>query len=942
MEEIKQENKVPKKKNKTRMILVILFLIIFAIGNYVSLRGSYLEYQELGSNYINIYQTNLKYKYIIMGINFVFLYIVMYFTNIGIKKGLKEFFDEEKKEMPKLLNKSLALVISAIGSVVVSNLLLNKILLLSSNTSFGITDPIFNLDISYYMFIKPIIEFFIIYFIGLIVGLTIYMVLYYIIVFNNQFDGIDRKTLKQSKLMKKGIRNLKLVTIGIALLTLLNTQNIILQKFITLEDDVELTGAGFTESTVKLWGYRIFAVVIVASIFTAIKYFKQSNMKKVLISLATLPVYLVSLFFVMVIFDAVFVNSNELDKEKQYIAYNIDYTKNAYGINVKEENLNYSGTITVDEVDNNEDILDNIAIINTDAVVKTLEDSQTNTGYYTYRNANIGKYNIDGKEKLVYLSPREISSGDRTYNNKTYEYTHGYGEIITSASKSTETGNVEYVQKATSSDKIKISQPRIYFGLETDGTIVTNTKNKSEYDYTDESGKDYEYSYNGKAGLSLGFLDRIVLAIKEGNINLAFSNSITNDSKILINRNIRERAKKALPYLLYDENPYSVIDDNGNIIWVLDAYTVSSDYPYSSYSNIVYNGSKQKINYIRNSVKVLINSYDGNMKFYITDRTDPIAMAYRNTYKTLFEDIDSKIPEDVSKNFIYPQYLYNIQSKMITLYHNVKPDVLYRSDDIWEQAKYNTTMQTTKATGTVLSPYYTMLKTTDSDKDTLGIVQTFTPSGKQNIISYLVGSYEDGTSKLKLYKYASDNNILGPMQLDTQISQDETISKELDALNVTGTKITKQMIIVPIQNTLLYIEPIYQTMINESDVPVLKKIIVASGNKVAIGNNINEAIKNLLSQYAVDIEIENTDDLQGLIDAIIKANNNLTESNKNNDWEMMGSDIKKLQGLVNSLEKLQEEEKKNKKNSNTTNSTDANEINSVIDENISVDTNTSR
>ena len=942
MEEIKQENKVQKKQNKTRMILVILFLIIFAIGNYVSLRGSYLEYQELGSNYINIYQTNLKYKYIIMGINFVFLYIVMYFTNIGIKKGLKEFFDEEKKEMPKLLNKSLALVISAIGSVVVSNLLLNKILLLSSNTSFGITDPIFNLDISYYMFIKPIIEFFVIYFIGLIVGLTIYMVLYYIIVFNSQFDGIDRKTLKQSKLMKKGIRNLKLVTIGIALLTLLNTQNIILQKFITLEDDVELTGAGFTESTVKLWGYRIFAVVIVASIFTAIKYFKQSSMKKVLISLATLPVYLVSLFFVMVIFDAVFVNSNELDKEKQYIAYNIDYTKNAYGINVKEENLNYSGTITVDEVDNNEDILDNIAIINTDAVVKTLEDSQTNTGYYTYRNANIGKYNIDGKEKLVYLSPREISSGDRTYNNKTYEYTHGYGEIITSASKSTETGNVEYVQKATSNDKIKISQPRIYFGLETDGTIVTNTKNKSEYDYTDESGKDYEYSYNGKAGLSLGFLDRIVLAIKEGNINLAFSNSITNDSKILINRNIRERAKKALPYLLYDENPYSVIDDNGNIIWVLDAYTVSSDYPYSSYSNIVYNGSKQKINYIRNSVKVLINSYDGNMKFYITDRTDPIAMAYRNTYKPLFEDIDSKIPEDVSKNFIYPQYLYNIQSKMITLYHNVKPDVLYRSDDIWEQAKYNTTMQTTKATGTVLSPYYTMLKTTDSDKDTLGLVQTFTPSGKQNIISYLVGSYEDGTSKLKLYKYASDNNILGPMQLDTQISQDETISKELDALNVTGTKITKQMIIVPIQNTLLYIEPIYQTMINESDVPVLKKIIVASGNKVAIGNNINEAIKNLLSQYAVDIEIENTDDLQGLIDAIIKANNNLTESNKNNDWEMMGSDIKKLQGLVNSLEKLQEEEKKNKKNSNTTNSTDANEINSVIDENISVDTNTSR
>ena len=424
-------------------------------------------------------------------------------------------------------------------------------------------------------------------------------------------------------------------------------------------------------------------------------------------------------------------------------------------------------------------------------------------------------------------------------------------------------------------------------------------------------------------------MDRIVLALKQGNINLAFSSSITNESKILINRNIRDRAKKALPYLLYDENPYTVVDDNGNIIWVLDAYTVSSNYPYSSYSNIIYEGSKQKINYIRNSVKVLINSYDGTMKFYITDRTDPIAMAYRNTYKTLFEDIDSKIPEDISRNFIYPEYLYNIQASMLTLYHNVKTDVLYRSDDIWELAKYNTT-QTTKSTGTILLPYYTMVKTIDSDKEVLGLVQAFTPNEKQNIISYLVGSYNDGNSKLKLYKFPSDSNILGPMQLDTQIMQDETISKELETLNITGTKITKQMIIVPIKNTLLYVEPIYQTMINESDVPILKKIIVASGNKVAIGNNLDEALKNLLSQDAVDIEVENTDDIEGLIEAIIKANNNLTQSNKNNDWEMIGSDLQKLQTLINSLEDLKEKEQEE---NNTTNNQTNTISNNTIDEN---------
>ncbi len=930
MEEVKNENKTLKKKSKTRMILVILFIIVFALFNYISLRGNFLEYKELGEEYINIFKTNLEYKYNIMGVSFILLYIIMYFTNRGIKKGLKDFFEQEKKEMPKLLNKSISLVVAAIGSVIVSNVLLNKIILFANNTSFEISDPIFNMDISYYMFIKPVIEIFILCLIILIVGLTIYMALYYIIVFNMHFDGIDRKTLKESKLMKKAIRNLKLVTVAIALLTLINTQNIVLQKFLSLEDEIELIGAGFTEATIKLWGYRIFSVLIVVAIFMAIKYFKSSDTKKVLISLATLPAYLVCLFIVMVTFDLIFVNSNELDKEKKYIAYNIENTKNAYGINIQEENLDYSGTITVDETEDNQEVLDNITIISKDAVLKTLEDSQTNTGYYTYRNATIGKYSIDGKDKLVYVSPREIVSGaDRTYNNKTYEYTHGYGQVITLATNSTELGSIEYIQKGVTNNKIKTTQPRIYFGLKTDDTIVTNTKNKSEYDYTDDNGTDHEYTYTGKAGLNLDFMDRIVLALKQGNINLAFSSSITNESKILINRNIRDRTKKALPYLLYDENPYTVVDDNGNIIWVLDAYTVSSNYPYSSYSNIIYEGSKQKINYIRNSVKVLINSYDGTMKFYITDRTDPIAMAYRNTYKTLFEDIDSKIPEDISRNFIYPEYLYNIQANMLTLYHNVKTDVLYRSDDIWELAKYNTT-QTTKSTGTILLPYYTMVKTIDSDKEVLGLVQAFTPNEKQNIISYLVGSYNDGNSKLKLYKFPSDSNILGPMQLDTQIMQDETISKELETLNITGTKITKQMIIVPIKNTLLYVEPIYQTMINESDVPILKKIIVASGNKVAIGNNLDEALKNLLSQDAVDIEVENTDDIEGLIEAIIKANNNLTQSNKNNDWEMMGSDLQKLQTLINSLEDLKEKEQEE---NNTTNNQTNTISNNTIDEN---------
>ena len=445
-----EENKkevVQKKKSKTRMILVIIFLLLFLLVSYISLRGNYLEYLELGEKYTNIFYTNLSYKYGIMTINFVVLYFIIYFTNRGIKKGLKPFFEKEKKEMSKLPNKSLSLVISALVSFIVSSVFAEKIMLIMNGTAFGIQDPIFYLDISYYMFQKPVIETFIFYFIILLVGLSIYMALYYIIVFNRYFDGVDGKMLRESLFMKKLMRNALLIIIGIALLTIINVPNTMFGKILTIKDDIEIVGAGITETTVKLWGYIIFAFVIVIFAYKALKYFKEGNTSKVLKNLAVIPGYLVVLFIVMVVFDLVFVGSNELDKEKEYIAENIKNTKNAYNINIEEENIENSGTITSTEVAGNSNVINNIPIISEDSVLKTLKDSQTVTGQFSYQSTNLANYNINGTDELIYLAPREIASSGRTYNNKTYEYTHGMGEIITSATKSTETGKVQYVQK---------------------------------------------------------------------------------------------------------------------------------------------------------------------------------------------------------------------------------------------------------------------------------------------------------------------------------------------------------------------------------------------------------------------------------------------------------------------------------------------------------------
>ena len=936
-----KENK--KKKNKSRMLIVIAFLLLFVAVSYVQLRGSYLEYLELGQEYVQIFYTNLAYRYAIMGINFVFLYIVIYFTNRGIKKGLKPFFEKENKKMPKLLNKSLALVISLIVSVILSSVMMQKIMMVMNSTSFGIQDPIFGLDVSYYMFQKPVIEMFVFYFIMLFVALTLYMALYYIIIFNRYFDGIDGKMLKESSFMKKITRNIFCIIIGIAGFTILNTQSMVFGRILSVNEELEIVGAGLTESTVKLWGYVIFAFIIVIFGYRGIHYFKKGETNKVLKNLAVIPGYLVLLFVVMLGFDLLFVRANELDKEKTYISENIKNTKSAYQIAIEEQNIDNSGTITEQEVQNNRNVINNIPIISQDAVLKTLKDSQTETGYYSYRNANLAKYKIGNQEQLVYLAPREIASTGRTYNNKTYEYTHGMGEIVASATQSTQTGNIQYIQKEVSGkdEQISISEPRIYFGLETKEIIATNTKNKQEYDYTDESGNDQTSTYTGKAGLNLGFLDRLVLGITKGDLNLAFSNEITEDSKILMNREVIGRVKKALPYLIYDDNPYTVITAEGKIVWIVDGYTVSNCYPYSQYTSIEHDGIKENINYIRNSVKVLVDAYDGTLSFYITDRTDPIAIAYEKIYSSLFKDRDEEIPEDIAEHFVYPQFLYDVQAEVLKTYHNVKPDVLYRADDIWDIAKYNS-VNSTKSTGTYLDSYYTMVKVDDQEK--LGLVQIYTPNEKQNIISYLVGSVDGTTNKLNLYKFSADSNIVGPMQLDKQIEEDEAIAKEIETLNTTGTRLTKQMLIVPVENTLLYVEPIYQTMLNESEVPVpiLKKVVVASGNKLAIGDTLTKALENLLSKYAVDIEVENTDDMDGLIDTIIKANKNLIESSNNSDWEMIGKDIQKLQDLISSLEEMKEEEDKKKeeieKSTNQTNTIDSNSIdgNAVVSNDVNI------
>ncbi len=913
----KEETKTSEnhKQNKIRKTIVTIVLILAAIILYIIERGQYLEIKEIGENYLPIFWQNLRNISITAILNFIIIFTVIYISTSKIKNGLKTFFEDEKKAMPKLPQKSIAFIIATIVTIATSGYILQKALPCFYNTQFVATDPVFGLDIGYFVFIWPFLELITVYALVAIIAATVYMAIYYLIVFNVYFDGISRESVKKSNIEKQALSNLKKIIVLFAILILLLTQNIGVQKFIVLSDEqtenYSIFGAGITETTIRLWGYVGLSIIMVLSVFKAIKEFTKGNTKKIIKALLWVPAYLVILAVGMLGFNLIYVNSNELDKERTYIAENIKNTKKAYGIDIEEDVIKDEGTITQSAITANSETISNIPIVNAENVIKDLEGSQTTKGYYKFTRAQIGNYTIDDKQQLVYVTPREIASAKATYNNKTYEYTHGFGAIITSATSTTSSGNINHIQKSfeQTDEVVNVSEPRIYFGLETNSTVVTNSNNKKEFDYPTENAlSNTENTYDGPAGLKANFLDRLVLSLREKDVNLLFSGNVKSDSKIITNRNIIQRAKTVMPYLEYDQNPYLVIRNNGELVWVLDAYTTSNNYPYSQRTMLENNGiTKKEINYIRNSVKVIINAYTGEVTFYRTDKTDPIAMVYEKTYPDLFAK--EEIPEDISNHFVYPEYLYSIQAEVLERYHNIQPDVLYRSDDIWDVATHNTSSKMTSTKGTAIKPYYTMLKTSDSNSSRLGLVLPYTPYGKQNIKAYLVGSCdENGNNVLKLYNYTEDSNVLGPMQLDTQLSQDERISKEIDSLNVTGTKISKDIIIVPIDNTLLYVEPIYQQYVNETDsLPVLKKVVVASGTKVAIGDTFTQALTNLVSQYAVNIEVGNSDNIDELISLIIKANNNLKTSTQSNDWEQIGKDTKKLQTLIDRLEEVKAE-----------------------------------
>lgn len=433
------EGNSKKRFNCIRIIVVIVSLILYLLINYVVLRGEYLSIKGIDEQYLEIFKTNQKYKYTVAIVNFIITYIIVYLTNKGIKRGLKVFFDAEKKEMPKLPNKTFAFVISIITTLIAAAIFTDKYMLFANSAYFGVNnDPIFNLDIGFYIFNQPFIEAILLYGIIAFIVVTLYVIAYYIIALNVYFNGIDSDLLKKNNFIKQIAFNIIIVALLISCLIFVKSRSILIENMITINDEehTSLVGAGLTDATIKLWGNRILSVVVVVSVLRALTSIKKLKFKKMFMSLMAIPIYLVGLFIIMTGFQLIYVNQNNLEKEKKYIEYNIDYTRKAYDVSIGPKEISDYDTISYEQVSDNSEIMQNIPIISKDITLTTLSNSQDNEGFYSYNNTALGMYRINDNKMLMYITPREIiNDSNRMASNNIFRYTHGYGVVATSPNR---------------------------------------------------------------------------------------------------------------------------------------------------------------------------------------------------------------------------------------------------------------------------------------------------------------------------------------------------------------------------------------------------------------------------------------------------------------------------------------------------------------------------
>jgi len=791
-----------------------------------------------------------------------------------------------------------------------------------NKVSTGMTDPVLGKDVGFYLFSLPFLQslynvFFLLSVISLIAVIIALFIRFegnnFVLYFPNPIE-VDINKFYIPMYLNAGV-----FIFILAFGEFLDRYNLMYST------TGVVAGPGWTDVNVTLPAYTVAIILMIIIglsliIPTSRKriqkfYFKKFNVVQershglILISAAVLLIAInfVALTALPGLFEWLMVQPNEITYERPYILNNIKFTRYAFGLNnIQLKEYPMEGKFNQSVVAANPSIFTNIRLWDWRALDAVYRQFQEFRLYYEFSDVDVDRYKFDGQYREVMVSGREINLNNlpaqsQTFVNKRFQYTHGFGVAMSTVNEFTSQGLphmlIKDIPPVSEYPSLQVKQPRIYYGELTNTPVIVNSKEK-EFDYP--SGADNIYTrYTGKGGVRISNLWRkFLFGWKYDGTSLFFSDYPTDSSRIMFHRQVRQRVQLLAPFLKLDNDAYIVLA-NGNLYWMIDAYTTSQYFPYSEPSNSYIAG----INYIRNSVKVVVNAFNGSVDFYIMDKNDPIIKVWDKIFPGLFKSKE-QMPKDLLAHIRYPTDLLQVQGLIFEKYHMTDPTVFYNQEDLWMRAteQYNSQMQP-------VDPYYIMWQLPGADKPEFVVMMPFTPKGRQVLIGWIAGMCDPGNyGRLIAYQFPKDKTIIGPQQVETKIDQDSFLSGQLTLWSQRGSNVIRgNVLAIPVNNTLFYVEPIY-LQAETSAYPELQLVVVMHGNNMSYAKSFDQALNDLFAKMQ-GAPVENVSTIgqkTSIAPLVLSMEQQIQSANDafNNYLKLSGQ--KKFTEAAKQLEKLQQ------------------------------------
>lgn len=893
-----------KRGKRFVYFFTIAFILLFLGIPAFSWLIDYIWMDTLG--FADVFKTILTSKILLVVAGFVVYFLLTYITLFWIRHAYLNYFSKEQIPLfisRRITGHSIIAMISIffglLGSSVIQGLGWELVLKVVHATPFGIKDPYFNLDISFYIFILPFIKF-IIYtlltlaFIFLLIEIGFYSV----------FHMYRMSRFAQAHL---GVTIL-IIGVLIAGIHILGPFETLLTNQVNLFQKSVVHGLSYTDHVINIPKFYVLAgFAIISSIWILLALIRGRIRSMILPVVIYFGVIFLGQAASFVVQNFI-VSPNEFAKETPYLEHNLNYTRAAYGINeIREEEHPGNYSLTREMIERNQLTIDNVRLNDARPLLDIYNQLQTFRTYYKFNDMDIDRYKIDGDYEQVFIGARELSTEDlpsqaQTWVNRKLRYTHGYGVAMSHVNKVTSQGQPEYMIKNIPSEgTIEVTRPQIYFGEEPYPNVIVNTK-VDEFDYP-TGDENVTNRYEAKTGIPLQGINRLLFAINEGSLRMLVSDQLTEESQLLDTRNIMDRVKRIAPFFSYDYDPYIVIRDDGTLTWIIDAYLTAENYPYAE----PYRG---EVNYIRNSVKVTIDAYTGEVNFYIVDEEDPLIQTYQKMFPTLFT---AEVPEDIRSHFRYPEQLFKIQAKMYGTYHMTNLEVFYNREDYWQfptEKYFNKDIE--------MEPYYITMKLPEYEEEEFILMTPFTPRNRQNMIAWM-GVRNDGDhyGEIFVYRFPKQKNVYGPQQIENRINQDSYISQQLNLWSQGGSEVIRgHLLAIPIEDTVMYVEPVYIESANETSLPEVKQVIIAYEDHIVMEESFEKSLNRILSLIDPDSDTEPdqtetptpTDPTEPILGAedmlreIAKQFDQYREALSQGDWQRAGEIMAEIEERLREIE----------------------------------------